>query len=74
MELGAIIFTIKATVNHFSTLHKKKRLTEAEIREITAFLAEGTKSASTDSVYARITPKKNVILIIVESLNGWAVN
>lgn len=74
MELGAIIFTIKATVNHFSTLHKKKRLTEAEIREITAFLAEGSKSASTDSVYARITPKKNVILIIVESLNGWAVN
>ena len=74
MELGAIIFTIKATVNHFATLHKKKRLTEAEIREITAFLAEGSKSASTDSVYARITPKKNVILIIVESLNGWAVN
>lgn len=73
LDLGTSIYTVKSAANFFYPHCTKCHMSTSDISSVNSFLKGPDLCSVTDSVSAQICPKKNIILIIVESLNAWAV-
>ena len=67
LKYGFVAYGTRAAVH---TALASRTLSEADRKEVEGFLA--TQPQYTDNVYGQ--PGKNLILIIVESLNAWAID